>query len=293
MLKKFGKKTNAFIKEKAADLGDAIGTGVETLGAEKSAQWIREASQGVGRASGASVELATTAAEGVFKVASGLYSKDSNVKQEGLEDVKDSAVMIGKSFVSVVKHTSASAYETSAGLITKDYERMRAGLWKGSQIAIVAVAAVGVVDFIDAGDVVLAESINDHYEGDSHPVTGVPFERVEIDYAGETISGVYPVFESDFTAQLQSSEYTLSDSQHEKIANGQLYAAIEQNPSLQAELGLTHTEVNALQFNETPEGYTWHHHEQPGQIQLVESAVHNETAHTGGRYIWGGGSEAR
>lgn len=130
-------------------------------------------------------------------------------------------------------------------------------------------------------------------EGDAHPITGIPFERTEIEYAGETISGVYPVFESEFTAQLQSNQYLLSDTEHEKIANGQLYSAIEQNPSLQTKLGLTQTEINNLQFNQTPEGYTWHHHEQPGQMQLVDSSIHDQTAHTGGRYIWGGGSSAR
>ena len=73
----------------------------------------------------------------------------------------------------------------------------------------------------------------------------------------------------------------------------QLYDAIQQNPSLQSELQLNHAQVEALVMNETPNGFTWHHHEQPGQLQLVESSIHNNTAHTGGRFIWGGGTEAR
>ena len=293
MLKKLGQLTNGFIKEKSASLGDFIGERVEDVGGEKSAQWLREATKGIGKASGASVELTATTLEGAYKLAKGTYVKDSDVQQQGATDVKQSAVVVGKSIVALVKNTSSSAYETGAGIVTKDYDRMRAGLWKGSQIAVVAFAAVGVVDFIDGGDVVFAESINDHYEGDVHPVTGVPFERTDVQYAGETISGVYPVFDSAFSAQLQPSEYILSDATHESIANSQLYAAIEQNPSLQSELGLSSVEVNSLQHNVTPAGYTWHHHEQPGHIQLVESDVHNQTAHTGGRYIWGGGSEAR
>lgn len=293
MIKNLAKKAGRVVKTGVTGLGEVVSQGVGNVGGEKSAQWIREASKGVGAASGASVELAGRVTEGAYKTIKGQYKQDIDTRAEGLEDMKESAYTVGKSIVSLVKNTSSSVYETGAGLATKDYVRMRAGLWKGSQIAVVAFAAVGVVDFIDGGDIVFAESINDHHEGTSHPITDVPFERTEIQYAGETISGVYPVFESEFTAQLQTGEYTLSDVAHEKIANLQLYEAIQQNPSLQYDLGLTDEEVHSLQSNVTPEGYTWHHHEQPGQIQLVESSVHDQTGHTGGRHIWGGGTEAR
>lgn len=293
MLKKWGQKANQLIKEKSNDVAHWLGDTVETYAGEKPGQWMREATKGVGQASGKSVEVFTTLTEGAYKAVSGEVNKDVTTRNEGLGDVKDTAKTVGKSIVTLVKNTSSSVYETGAGLATKDYERMRAGLWKGSQIAVVAFAAVGVVDFIDGGNVVYAESINDHYEGADHPNTHVPFERTEIQYAGETISGVYPVFDSAFSAQLQPAEYTLSDAAHESIANAQLHAAIIDNPTLQAELHLSDADVQALAMNVTPEGYTWHHHEQPGELQLVDSYTHNETAHTGGRFIWGGGSEAR
>jgi len=35
-----------------------------------------------------------------------------------------------------------------------------------------------------------------------------------------------------------------------------------------------------------PDGYTWHHHQQPGRMQLVEFGVHAATSHDGGRKIW-------
>jgi hypothetical protein len=34
--------------------------------------------------------------------------------------------------------------------------------------------------------------------------------------------------------------------------------------------------------NPKPEGYTWHHHEEIGRMQLIETAVHDDFAHTGG-----------
>lgn len=293
MLKKFGKVASKAIAKASSHAGDFIGDQLEMRGNDKTGQWVREATKGVGQASGKSVELFSTLAEGAYKTTRGSIEKDECMRDDGLDDVKDSARTVGKSIVSLVQGVTTSAYETTAGIATQDYNRMRAGLWKGSQIAIVAVAAVGVVDFIDGGDVVYAESLNDHYEGDVHPETSVPFERTEIQYAGETISGVYPVFESDFSAQLAPSDYELSDSAHEKMANAQLYDAIQHDAALQLSLGLSDDEVSALLHNETPAGYTWHHHEQPGHLQLVDAQTHNDTAHTGGRFIWGGGSEAR
>lgn len=40
-------------------------------------------------------------------------------------------------------------------------------------------------------------------------------------------------------------------------------------------------------------GLTWHHTEHPGQMQLIDSDVHSKCRHTGGRSVWGGGSECR
>ena len=32
--------------------------------------------------------------------------------------------------------------------------------------------------------------------------------------------------------------------------------------------------------------YTWHHHHEPGKMQLVENGIHSATQHSGGREIW-------
>ena len=50
-------------------------------------------------------------------------------------------------------------------------------------------------------------------------------------------------------------------------------------------------EANRLAgFSSTPKGYTWHHHQQYGRMQLVNQRVHSQTGHSGGWSIWGGGS---
>ena len=35
-----------------------------------------------------------------------------------------------------------------------------------------------------------------------------------------------------------------------------------------------------------PKGYTWHHHQDPGRMQLVPFGIHNSTYHRGGREVW-------
>lgn len=49
----------------------------------------------------------------------------------------------------------------------------------------------------------------------------------------------------------------------------------------------------ALDIGETPYGYTWHHTETPGRMQLVPSAIHDSARHRGGQTIWGGGNQNR
>ncbi|WP_349305946.1 HNH endonuclease [Pseudofrankia sp. DC12] len=40
--------------------------------------------------------------------------------------------------------------------------------------------------------------------------------------------------------------------------------------------------ANQTGLQRTPQGYPWHHHQDPGLMQLVESGVHSRTGHTGG-----------
>jgi RHS repeat-associated protein len=42
----------------------------------------------------------------------------------------------------------------------------------------------------------------------------------------------------------------------------------------------------AAGYKSTPAGYTWHHHEDLGRMQLVRTDVHAAASHSGGRSIW-------
>ncbi len=39
-------------------------------------------------------------------------------------------------------------------------------------------------------------------------------------------------------------------------------------------------------YTETPQGFTWHHHQTTGRMQLVDYTIHRQTGHTGGFSLW-------
>ncbi len=116
--------------------------------------------------------------------------------------------------------------------------------------------------------------------GKKHPVTQVPFD-----------ADGYPIFESRFDTKIDSSIYTSSDKVQFRAATKKLNEAIQADP----ELGkmFTQDQLDDIARGRNPEGYTWHHHQEPGKMQLVDMEKHSKTGHSGGRSIWGGGSASR
>lgn len=133
---------------------------------------------------------------------------------------------------------------------------------------------------------------NESLEGDKHPITGVPFIRKTVkDADGKDITGVFPVFDSDFDAQLPEDLYKASDKEQFAECNKQLKESIEKDPKLEKKF--TPEQLEQIKNGDTPDGYTWHHNEETGKMQLVDSDIHAKTGHTGGKTVWGGGNENR
>ncbi len=133
---------------------------------------------------------------------------------------------------------------------------------------------------------------NESLEGDRHPITGVPFERKTVkDADGNDVTGVFPVFDSEFDAQLPEDLYQSTDKEQFTECNKQLKEAIENDPELAKKF--TPEQLEQIMNGDTPDGYTWHHNEETGKMQLVDSDTHAKTGHTGGKTIWGGGNENR
>lgn len=132
---------------------------------------------------------------------------------------------------------------------------------------------------------------NECLAGDVHPITGVPFERKVIEVDGRLIEGVFPVFESSMDVQLPESLYMSSDREQFAYCNTQLKEEIANNPGLREQFD--DDTLQQILNGDTPDGFVWNHNEECGRMQLVDLETHQKTGHTGGKAIWGGGSENR
>ncbi|HYO55623.1 HNH endonuclease [Archangium sp.] len=102
----------------------------------------------------------------------------------------------------------------------------------------------------------------------------------------------FPVFETQFETLLQDIHIGSGNRiAHFKAANQKLFEAIQEDAGLARTLGLSEETISRLpSLSKAPEGYSWHHHQDVGRMQLVQGDAHRlSIPHTGGMAIWGGG----
>ncbi|MFT4401384.1 T7SS effector LXG polymorphic toxin [Bacillus sp. SW14] len=119
-----------------------------------------------------------------------------------------------------------------------------------------------------------------HLKNEKHPKTAVPYDK-----------DGFPIFKAKFDTKIDSNLYKESDYLQFKDATLKLKEEIETDPLLRNQFN--DLQIEMIKAGETPDGYTWHHHQDPGRMQLVDQKVHRKTGHTGGRHLWGGGSKNR
>jgi hypothetical protein len=103
----------------------------------------------------------------------------------------------------------------------------------------------------------------------------------------------FPEFKTKFELLLDDVHIGSGNARaHLRACNERLFRAIEKDSSLAKELGLSRDAVDELLHSPPtpPAGYTWHHHQDVGRMQLVPLSEHAlSISHTGGMAIWGGG----
>jgi len=96
----------------------------------------------------------------------------------------------------------------------------------------------------------------------------------------------FPKFKVYYTVKLRKKYFRESRARHFYMANKILYDDIFNNSRLKRMF--TKSQINELSEGKTPTGYTWHHHQDTGVLQLVNGEIHAKTWHHGGYSIWGG-----
>lgn len=296
-------------------VGDTIGMAGKKLKSE----WIQDVGEGVKQASEFSFDTAGQALDGALDAATGYVKKDSLKKEEGLEDLKSSFDKTVKGVQSVILKTAKESGAIYRGVRNQDHDQVLQGIKGIGKTIAVSTLALGALDLADGPDSSSAAAAemeqtdiaedgaaaasetdgtspeltmrNADLAGQLHPETGVPFEVKTLEWNGETYDGVFPDFDELWSTQLPLNLYESSDYQQFDYANEQLLEKIHSDPVFAATFSAE--ELAQAEAGETPDGYVWHHHEEPGRMELVDEKTHAQTGHTGGKAIWGGGEEAR
>lgn len=237
-------------------------------------------------------------AQGTWKTLQSTITRDKNDLSQGLNEYQQLSKTLLKALYESSKMTIKNSSDFVHGAYIGDSQKMKGGLKGIGKMIIVGGLTFTFFDLVSGEDATYAEdgdmliTQNGDLEGQVHPETGVPYEvqTVELPNGNEVI-GVFPVFNPVTEVQLPINLYEGSDYQHFDYANEELASQIQENLSLAGTF--TEEQVEQILAGETPDDYTWHHHEQTGLLQLVDEETHAKSAHSGGRFIWGGGSDAR
>ena len=111
----------------------------------------------------------------------------------------------------------------------------------------------------------------------SHPKTGIKFDQEG-----------FPIFDSFGDMYLEPEDYLKSRGTHFDRASKDLYQQIMANDELARRF--TQEEIELFKKGSVPKRFTWHHHQKPGLMQLVDRRIHRQTGHIGGYSIWGKGN---
>ena len=161
--------------------------------------------------------------------------------------------------------------------LTRD-ERKRLRLIGMSDANIRKCAAIG-------NNVFYLDCRNSRLEGCRHPETDVPFMWDRINIGDVEIRGVFPVFESILEKQLPKRYLRRPETDQFNYLNNWLRRRIN-DPYIRRKFNKRQIEM--IRQGKKPRGYTWHHNQQQGLMQLVRTDIHARTAHTGGDSIWCG-----
>lgn len=116
---------------------------------------------------------------------------------------------------------------------------------------------------------------------------GVRYVKKAIEINGSEITGVFPEFPSVLDIHLPVDKQIATAKIHKNISNHQLKEAVGSSQQLADRF--TAEQLEQINNYDTPDGFTWHHNEEPGKMQLVNADIHQANVHTGGKSIWGGG----
>jgi tetratricopeptide (TPR) repeat protein len=145
---------------------------------------------------------------------------------------------------------------------------------------------------LDIKEIVELGGSNSKIVNGIHTITNVRFEEKAIEYGGKIYKGLFAQFDNVFRCKISKDLYLKTDYIQFTNATRQLKAQIQKTPELARKFTKKGLE-DILAEKDRIDGFTWHHNEDEGILELVERGIHGDTSHIGGRNIWGGGTNYR
>jgi len=311
------KKSGEFAGKAA---GRVFGGSVRVIGELTGSSYVKEIGNSVERVTAATGKTLGEAVSGVLDAGTGLLTRDPFRRDEGLRDLGNAVSATAKGIWHGAEYVFDNSVHVAKGIYEGDADRLKHGLKQLGKVAAVGALAVGVFDLIDVdpasaeaeapvgaeadadraaaanvpdlGGVERIDTINASLEGETHPETGVPYESKIVRLSeDEYVQGVFPDFDEVYADTLPGSMYQASDYEQFAYMNERLAERVAADPAFASQF--TEEQIAQILEGETPDGYVWHHAEEPGRMELVSEEVHAQSAHTGGRALWGGGSAYR
>lgn len=141
---------------------------------------------------------------------------------------------------------------------------------------------------VDAEDHYHLKCINEDLVGEYHELTGIKYVEKTITVDGVEITVVVPEFPCVFECEIPEELWKQGDRTIFKECTEQLKDYLEAHPEIKS--NFTEQQLEQIMNGEPYiKGYSWHHSEVPGKMQLVETKIHAQSNHTGGNHIWCGG----
>ncbi len=114
----------------------------------------------------------------------------------------------------------------------------------------------------------------------------VKFVEKTIELGDEVrLKGVFPEFKSNHTVELGDQIHDMTDYQQFKACKEHFQEHMYDDPSKLE--GITIGDMEALDYKNAPEGFTWHHEADFGKLSLVARELHEKYRHTGTRALCG------
>ena len=147
---------------------------------------------------------------------------------------------------------------------------------------------------IDENSNYRVKCINERYKYMENPDTGIRYVEKTITVNGVEITVIVPEFPSIFDVEIPPDIWERGDTSIFKYCTEELKEYLDANP--EAKVNFTSEQLDIIEMicsseirNPRIPGFTWHHSEMPGKMQLVDFKTHFDTRHTGGDFLWCGG----